>query len=60
MWDGECVQSRQKQNIRDNVSSGLCLNYYLTYGAGCEVHLNEEHDGDPDDRADDHEPAHNH
>lgn len=24
------------------------------------MHLNDEHDGDPDYRADDHEPAHNH
>ena len=55
-----CVWSRQKQNICGNVSSRLRLNYYLNYCAGGEVHLNDEHDGDPDDRADYHEPSQNH
>lgn len=51
-------QTETKQT--DNVSSRFCLNYYLHYGAGSEVHLNQEHDGDPDDGADYHEPAHHH
>lgn len=33
---------------------------YLDYVARGEVHLYDKHDGDPDDGANDHEPAQNH
>lgn len=49
-----------KQTKTKQYHTMVCLNYYLNYGTRGKVHLNDKHDGDPDDRTDDHEPAQNH
>lgn len=43
-----------------HIITGINYYYHLHKGSWSKVHLDDEHDGDPDNRADDHEPAEHH